>query len=230
MQVNLDTNTSQERRIETGQSTAPTSISVEDNGDSKPADSDASKLKVSKPETPPQTANDDKEKAVSPPANSATVSNVEKKAAEQDERVKALTRDALAGAIKKPKQFKQWTKPAHGLSLSVVSHADPKNEFQIVVIGVKNTNPESVKLVSGNPDLLVEMLDEQAKPINLESIKKLHTEVSEGAESVAGGKTVYYAIAYVAPVLGAHQQVKIVVSQTNAADEPASIALISLGR
>jgi hypothetical protein len=43
-------------------------------------------------------------------------------------------------------------------------------------------------------------------------------------------KTVYYAIAYAAPVLGARQQVKVVVSQTNAADDPASIAVSSNAR
>ncbi len=216
--VNLDNNsTSSERRDSTGQSTAPTSISVEDNGDSKP-------------ETRTPTVSDVKETVAPAPTSSAPVSTLDKKAAEQGELMKTLTRDALAGAVKKPKQFKHWTKPAHGLSLAVVRQVDPKNEFQIVVIGIRNLNPESVKLVSGSPDLLVEMLDEQAKPINLESIKKLHTEVSEGAESVVAGKTVYYAIAYVAPVLGARQQVKVVVSQTNAADKPASIALGSVGR
>jgi hypothetical protein len=229
--VNLDNNsTSSERRDSTGQSNAPISISVEDNGDSKPADSEAGKSKESKLETRPPTVTDVRETVGTAPTSSAPVSTLDKKVAEQNERITTLTREALAGAVKKPKQFKHWTKPAHGLALSVVRQVDPKNEFQIVVIGVRNLNPEGVQLVSGSPDLLVEMVDEQAKPINLESIKKLHTEVSEGAESVAAGKTVYYAITYVAPVLGARQQIKVVVSQTNAADEPASIALSSVGR
>jgi hypothetical protein len=229
--VNLDNNSSSsERRDSTGQSTAPTSISVEDNGDSKPADSEAAKSKESKPETRPPTVGDVKETVESAATSSAPVSTLDKKVAEQNERITTLTREALAVAVKKPKQFKHWTKPAHGLALSVIPQVDPKNQFQIVIIGIKNLNPESMKLVSGSPDLLVELLDEQNKPINLESIKKLHTEVSEGAESVASGKTVYYAIAYVAPVLGARQQVKVVVSQTNAADEPASIALGNVGR
>jgi hypothetical protein len=231
--VNLDINntTNNERRDNTGQSTAaPTSISVEDNGDSKPTDSEASKSSASKPETTTQTANGVKEKPASPTTTASNAVITEKKTGAQDERVKGVTQDALARATKKPKQFKHWSKPAHGLSLSIIRQVDPKSEFQVVVIAVKNLNPESVKLVSGSPDLLVEMLDEQNKPINLESIKKLHTEVSEEAESVAAGKTAYYAIAYVAPVLGAHQQVKVVVSQTNAADEPASIALANGGR
>jgi hypothetical protein len=227
--VNLDNNsTSSERRDSTGQSTAPTTISLEDNEDNKAADSEASK--PTKPETRPPTISEAKETVLSAPPSATAVSSLDKKTADQNERVKTLTRDALAGAVKKPKQFKHWTKPAHGLSLAVVQQIDPKNEFQIVVIGVRNLNPDGVKLVSGSPDLLIEMVDEQAKPINLESIKKLHTDTSDGAEPVAAGKTVYYAIAYVAPVLGAHQQVKVVVSQTNAADEPASIALSSIGR
>jgi hypothetical protein len=112
----------------------------------------------------------------------------------------------------------------------VLQQVDPKSEFAVLVVAVKNINAESVTLVAGSPDLLIEMLDEQSKPINLQSIKKLHTEMSNSADSVPAGKTVYYALAYAAPILGARQQVKVIVGQTNAADEPASIALSNSGR
>ncbi len=228
--VNLDNNsTSSERRDSTGQSTAPTSISVEDNGENKPAETNVAKPKEAKPETPPKLPDDSAAKPVATPSNvpHAEVVNTQN---EKSNRLQAVSADALARVMKKPKEFKNWTKPAHGLSLAVRSENDPKREFAVIVVAVKNVNSEMVKLVSGNPDLLIEMLDEQSKPINIQSIKKLHTETSDSGDEVPACKTVYYAIAYTAPVLGARQQVKVVVSQTNAADEPASIALPSNAR
>jgi len=40
------------------------------------------------------------------------------------------------------------------------------------------------------------------------------------------GRTVYYAIAYTPPLMGVQHQLKVVVAQSNAADEPASITLL----
>lgn len=228
--MNLDNNsTNGERRDSTGRSTAPTSISVEDNGETKPSDTDASKPKETKPETPPKLPDDSAAKP-SVATSNPPVSGVVDTGTERNDRLKALTSDALLSATKKPKQFKNWTKPTHGLSLSLLQGIDPKNEFAVVVVAVKNLNSEAVKLVSGNPDLLIEMLDEQSRPINIQSIKKLHVEVSDNGDAVPAYTTVYYAITYAATVLGVRQQIKVVVSQTNAADEPASITLSSNAR
>jgi hypothetical protein len=223
--VNLDT-TSQERRNETGQSTAPTSISVEATEESKPDTETSAKsagLVKSESDAKPKAEVKNKTPPLSATSDAARLNS--KKTNEANERVNAIARDALTRAIKKPKQFKAWTKPAHGLALSIVRQPDPKDDLKLVIVAVRNTSTESLKLVSGSPDLLVEMLDDQGKSINIESIKKLHTEVSEATDAIPAGATVYYAIAYVSPVLGVHQQVKVVVGQTNAADEPASIAL-----
>src|SRR5262249_48842219 len=139
-------------------------------------------------------------------------------------------REALARALKKPKQFKGWTKPTHGLSLSVLKQVHTKADFQLLVMAVKNTSAEPLKLTSAIPDLNVEMLDDKGATINLQSIKKLHAEISNDGGAIPAGATSYYAIAYIAPVLGVHQRVKVIVGQTNAADEPASIALANGAR
>jgi hypothetical protein len=70
------------------------------------------------------------------------------------------------------------------------------------------------------------MHDEKGKVINLQSIKPLHVETTESGSEVAPGRTIYYAIAYAPPPMGVRQRLKIVVAQSNAADEPASIALL----
>ena len=232
--VNLDTanTTNEERRIQTGQSTAPTSISVDNNDDTKPPDKPTdSKSATAISELPPK-----KEKLEQKTAPSTGVTIAEaptskaEKTVEPEEQVKTTMSEALAKAIKKPKQFKNWTKPTHGLALSILKPSDPKRAFQLLIVAIRNTSNESLKLVSGSPDLFIEMIDDSGKPINLESIKKLHTEMPSTGSDIAPGATAYYAVAYAVPVLGAHQQVKVVVSQTNAADEPASIALANSGR
>ena len=221
--VNLDAEnkTITERREQTGQSPARTSISV---------DSPDESMKVTETKPVVETAVKEKESinpSASPRPTPSVATTTDPAKGKADERVKTLTRDALAKAIKKPKQFKKWTKPTHGLSLSVLKDADPKNEVQLLIVAVRNSSGESLKLVAGNPDLLIEMLDDGGKPMNLQSITKLHVETNSPESQIANGAIAYYAIAYVPPVLGAHQQVKIVVSQTNAADEPVSIALVA---
>lgn len=112
----------------------------------------------------------------------------------------------------------------HGLSLSAVRFVEAKPDLHVLIVAVRNGNTDSVRLVPGSPDLLIEMLDGAGKSINLETIKKLHIEAGTSGD-IAAGATAYFAIAYTAPVLSAHQQIRVTVSQTNAADEPASVAL-----
>ena len=205
--VNLDTvnNSNDERRADTGQSTAPVSISVETNeGTSKPS---ASPTPTPNPSLAPSLA-----------------TSVETKSA-VDQRIEAATREALAAAVKKPKQFKKWTKPSHDLALSVLRVRESDKEFQILVVAARNTGANNMTVLSGSPDLSIEMLGDDGKPVNLQSLKKLHTESSGPVDAMLPGSVVYYAIAYAPPVLGTHQQIKVTVAQTNAADEPASIAL-----
>jgi len=142
----------------------------------------------------------------------------------------AAAREMLQAAIKLPKQFKKWTKPVHGLALSVLQPREEAGGFSVVIVAVKNKTSASLKLTPGIPELLLEMFDDQGKSVNLESIKTIAMEASNASGSIPAGATIYYAVAYVSPVLNAHQQVKLMVGHTNAADEPASIVLASNGR
>ena len=231
--VNLDiTSSLPERRDQTGQSAAPISISVETSEDGKSPDRELSAkpsitIQFDKDPKPKTETND---KAASPPATTDTARPIAENISGTNERVNAEVLAALTRLTKKPKQFKGWTKPTHDISIATLQQPDAKDDLRVVVIAVKNTGTETLKITPSNPDLLIEMLDEQGKAINVQSIKKLHTEASEASGAIAAGATVYYAIGYNAPVLGAHQRVKVVVAQTNAADEPASVALTNRNR
>jgi len=221
--VNLDTSQSQERRIDTGQSTAPTSISIDADND-KPLDDSMAKPRVAT-EAVKQPKKEQTEKEPLAPASSATPSTSPKEMSEVSDKIKAATQLALERAVKKPKQFKKWTKPVHGLALAVLEQSDPKENFRVAVVAVKNASSEVLKISSGGPDLSLEMLDDRGKPVNIQSVKHLHLQTSEATETIAAGTTVYYAIAYTSPVLGVRQLLRVAISQTAAADEPVSLTL-----
>ena len=226
--VNLDTTTTSmpERRDDTRQPAAPASISVETSEESKPAEKNSTEspsITIRLENSQSKSEVTDTPRPLPATADSSPVTP--EKVNKTDERITSSARDALSRAIKKPGQFKAWTKPIHGLALSTVQKSDPKDEFQVVIVAIRNTTADPVKLTSGSPDLFVEMLDDQGKPINIEPIKKLRTEGSDASGAIPASGIGYYAVAYHPPVLGTHQQVKVVVSQTSAADEPASITL-----
>ena len=216
--VNLDT-TGTERRNETGQSTAaPTSISV-DTDDEKAADNSSAKPLVTT-----QTVSDEAKEPLTPSVSGVT-SSAPKETNEVSDKIKTATQIVLESTVKKPKQFKKWTKPVHGLTLAVLEQSDPKEDFRVTVVAVKNASSDVLKISPGRPDLSLEMLDDNGKPVNVQSIKPLHLQTSEVSGTIAAGATVYYVIAYTSPVLSARQQMRVAVSQTAAADEPTFVTL-----
>lgn len=192
----------------TVQSAAPTSISVENSQDDRTG-------KQALPETSeqsPQSKSTDKGETLPQKANESNLTS-------------SLIRSALQEAIKQPKQFKKWTKPVHGISLSVLQPLGNKEPLKVIIVAVRNKTSQGLKLTPGHPDLFLEMLDDNHKPLNIESIKKLHTETSDASGLVPAGGIVYYAVAYISPVLNVNQQVKVAVGQSDAADQPASTTL-----
>ncbi len=168
-----------------------------------------------------KSKNNETEQVVTPILSSAPTNNSD---------LVASLRSALDQATNRPKQFKHWTKSTHGLKLSIFEDANAGQPFKVLTLAVKNTTSASLNLVANSPELFVETVDDQGTTVNVHSIPKTHTETSNASGVIAAGTTAYFAIAYVSPVLDAHQHLKIVVTQTNAADEPASIKLAASGR
>jgi hypothetical protein len=219
--VNLDSTT--ERGQETAQPVASTTISIRNSEDANnsnrlPPDSSLPGTYSSAEVTPK-------------PLPSTSLSTwpepvAEKKAVALNESKQAIaaTRSALERAVKEPKQFKKWTGRVHGLSLSIRQQPDSSPEFRVLVVAVRNATSDTLKLTSDSPDLFVEMLGDDGKPLTVESVKKLHT-ASDASGVISPGGTIYHAIAYLAPVLNLRHQLKLAVAQTNAADKPVSIEL-----
>jgi hypothetical protein len=197
------------------QPTAPLSITVENEPEIKTVADRVAGPTISSPE-----ANSKKEVSTTPDS---------KEKVDQSNNVIHLTSLALKEALKKPKQFKNWTRPRHGLALSVISPPST-DEQRLIVVAVKNTTKAPLTLTLDGPDLFLEMTDDNGKPLNIESLKKLHAEPSDPSRTILPGSTLYYSVAYVRPVLGARQRLRLAFAQTNAADEPASILLAQTGK
>jgi hypothetical protein len=209
----------------TGQSGAPASISVEPAEEAKVPDANPSNHTRVIPtiESAPQPVE------VKP--NATLVSNgtrapLASGTTSVSERAVAAGKKQLARATAEPGMFKKWTRPLHGLALAAIQDGDPKEDFRVLLLAVKNAGAQPLKLIPGTPDLTLEMHDDKGKVINVQSIQPLHVGVSDMTSEVAAGRTVYYAITYTPPSMGVRHRLKIVVAQTNAADEPASIALL----
>jgi hypothetical protein len=219
--VNLD---QKEQGGESKQSGAPASISVEPAEQAKATDGTPANHANVVPKID-NAAKPTEIKLSDPPAANGTLS-LANETTSVNERAVAAAKEQLARATAQPRMFKSWTRPRHELALSAVQDGNLKEAFRVVLLAVRNAGAQPLKLIPGTPDLTLEMHDDKGKVINVQSLKPLYAETSESGSEVGAGRTVYYAIAYMPPPMGARHRLKIVVAQTNAADDPASIALL----
>lgn len=131
----------------------------------------------------------------------------------------------LKDAVKSPARLGQFSAANHGLSLAVSPAADLDAESRMVVVGVRNDSKGALKIVPGNPEVYVQTFDDQGKTLQIEQVKRLHVESTSLDGKIEAGGTAYFAVVYETPILGARQKLRVSVSQTEAADEPATSAL-----
>jgi hypothetical protein len=133
---------------------------------------------------------------------------------------------SLRDAIKNPKWFQQWTKTRHSLSISTLPPHDLGGTARLVLFAVRNTGSETVRLISGYPDLYVETVNEKHRPVEAgPRVAKLHLVSSISDAAIRPGAIRYFALVYEIPILGAQQHIKLVVAHMSAADEPATADL-----
>ena len=163
-----------------GQSGAPASISVEP-AEVKAPDADPANNSIIIPQLDTPVSNG------TPARLASVITNV-------SERAVSAAKKQLARATAEPGTFKNWTRPLHGLALAVQQDGDLKEDFRVLLLAVRNTTSQPLKLIPGTPDLTLEMHDDKGKVINVQSLKPLHTEMSHLGSEVAAGRTIYYAL------------------------------------
>jgi hypothetical protein len=133
---------------------------------------------------------------------------------------------ALRDAFKNPKWFRQWTRDRHGLRISVLPTRDLNDTARLVIFAVRNVGPETLRVISGYPDLYIETLNEHGRAVEAGTrLPKLHLSSSATGGAIPARTTRYFALVYEVPILGVQQHLKLAVAHMSAADEPATADL-----
>lgn len=156
-------------------------------------------------------------------SDSVQVARNRKKQAARD--IASEAERSLQSALAAPNKFTQWSKTVHGLSVAALSPVEINERQRLVVVAIKNTSSTGLRLVTGQPDLDFVTLDERGQPIQMQSILKLFARSTAPGNAIPAGATIYFALVYEPPVLGAAQRLRISVAQDAAADEPAVSSL-----
>ncbi len=142
----------------------------------------------------------------------------------------ALTRDELLSVVR-GNSIKKYSKPVHGLSIASSRSREIDAQTRIVVVAVRNTLAEPVRLVPGQPELSVEILDDKKRLVDTREITRLYMQTTLRDSSViAPGETGYFALVFQPPILGTHEYLRARVAQVFAADAPVTADLVITAR
>ncbi len=137
-----------------------------------------------------------------------------------------LVNKKLADCLKNPaKNLGGFSPAANGLSLAVSSVTEIDAEQRLVIIAVRNNAAQNLRLVPGTPELQIQTADDKGKALQTERLERTYVETTSLEGLVLPGSTVYYALVYNAPVMGASQRLRVLVSHREAADTPISVIL-----
>lgn len=120
----------------------------------------------------------------------------------------------------------RFAKPAQGISLAPALLGERTGDITIDVVAVRNVLPQAIRLVSEQPELVVENRDKGEASVNLQRLGILHTATTVEADDVLlPGQVYYFAFAYTSPILGVKQVLRVSFSHRSAADAPATLDL-----
>jgi hypothetical protein len=144
------------------------------------------------------------------------------------ERVRLVNR-RLADCLKNPaKSLGAWSETNNGLSLSVSAVTEIDSTQRLVIVAVRNNSTTNLRLVPGTPELQILTVDDKGIPLNTERLERIYIETTSFEGLILPGSTVYYALVYNAPVMGASQRLSILASHREAADSPTTTLLPSV--
>lgn len=132
-----------------------------------------------------------------------------------------LVNKRLADCLKNPaKSLGAWSEINNGLSLAVSSVSEIDSTQRLVIVAVRNNSTNNLRLVPGTPELQILTIDAKGNPLSTERLERMYVETTSFEGLILPGSTVYYALVYYAPVMGASQRLSVLVSHREAADSP----------
>ncbi len=132
-----------------------------------------------------------------------------------------LVNKKLAEAIKRPKEkFTIWSPVVQGLSLSTAKIIEIDPLQRLLIIAVKNDTTEPLRLLEEMPELNIQTVDRAGNSLQIERLTKKYTETTALQGAIPAGATVYYAVVYENPILGANQKLLVSAAHDRAADTP----------
>lgn len=132
----------------------------------------------------------------------------------------------LADCLKNPKKnLGAWSEAKNGLSLAVSAVAEIDAEQRLVIVAVRNQSTANLRLVPGTPELEIQTTDDKGNALQTERMERTYVETTSLEGLILPGSVSYYALVYRAPVMGASQRLRVLVSHREAADSPTVIAL-----
>lgn len=137
-----------------------------------------------------------------------------------------LVNKKLAETLKNPaKNLGAFSNVSNGLSLAVSSVTEIDAEQRLVIVAVRNNAAANLRLVPGTPELQIQTGDDKGNALQTERLERTYVETTSLEGLILPGSTVYYALVYNAPVMGASQRLRVLVSHREAADTPTTALL-----
>ncbi len=127
----------------------------------------------------------------------------------------------LAEAIKSPKEkFTAWSSAVKGLSLSTAKIVEIDDRQRLLIVAVKNETTDGLRLLDEMPEIQIQTVDKSGNSLQLERLERKYVETTALQGAISAGATVYYAVVFENPILGANQKLLVSAAHDRAADTP----------
>lgn len=127
----------------------------------------------------------------------------------------------LAEAIKSPKEkFTVWSPAVKGLTLSTAKVIEIDDVQRLLVVAVKNETTDGLRLLDEMPEIQIQTVDKSGSVLQLDRLTRKYTETTALSGAIPAGATVFYAVVYENPILGANQKLLVSCAHDRAADTP----------
>lgn len=127
----------------------------------------------------------------------------------------------LAEAIKSPKEnFTAWSLATKGLSLSTAKVIEIDDVQRLLIVAVKNVGDDGLRLLDEMPEIQIQTVDKSGNSLQLERLTRKFVETTALSGAIPSGATVFYAVVYENPILGANQKLLVSAAHDRAADTP----------